>query len=559
MLKEKGGSTVFDKSMVHEVPPGTTTAARRVGKVYRYVATDRGLVPWSRLQKSTIRKSRAEARAASQQRDVETSYMADRGLVVPPLNAAGLLALMDNCSPFDACLRQIARDVAGQGWAVKPIDPNQKEEEFVVAQKLISDFLSDPNTAEDEVSDIIERLVIDWNLVGMMAMEVVREKVKVTQSTVDESGEPVPDTTNEGEVSGIVNGLYHVPAHTIRAHRDGKKFCSIQGTTYTWFKRFGYEKDVDANTGEEREPGAESNSPGRPFMPANEIIVLLNYYPLSKYYGAPPILSAVGSVKALIGIRDYNLAFFENYGVPAALVTLEGEWDEEEVKALSDFIDVEIKGSNNAHKTLVINPPEGGKITWTPLVTEMKEGSFKLYFKQLRDEVLVCFRMPPYRIGIEETGSLGGNIASEATRIYIDSTVNPIKKTINRIFSLKIVRDGFGATGLKFELGALDIRDLNAILDRGLKMFGVGAKTRNQIRRDMGEEPIDPKTDPTADKYYIATNYKEIGAEETAEEATLQLAAMEGAFAKLQSDIREAVEKTLKTSRPVVAGELIEG
>lgn len=545
MSRGKGGSSGFDKDAT---PVPIMETPKRVGRVFRYVATNRGLVPWATLQKDAIKKARAESRSASQQRELEANYMADRGLIPPPFNAAGLLTLMENCSFYDACLRQIGRDVAGQGWAVQPIDPEAEPNE--VAKKMISDFLADPNTAEEAVDDIIERLVVDWGLVGMMAMEVVRARI-TTAPTKDEA---TPDVEDEAApaapVPGVVNGLYHIPAHTIRAHRDGNKFCSIVGNTYTWFKRFGYAKDVDANTGDEREPGTADMPGAKTFTPANEIIVYLNYYPQSKHYGAPSILPAVGSVKALIGIRDYNLSFFENYGVPAAIVTVEGEWDEDSVKMLSDFIDVEIKGSNNAHKTLVINPPEGGKITWTPLVTEVKEGSFKLYFKQLRDEVLVCYRMPPYRIGIEETGSLGGNIASESTRIYIDSTVNPLKKVINRIFSQKIVRDGFGVPELEFELGSLDIRDLGAILDRGIKMFGVGAKTRNEIRIDMGLEPIDAKTDPTADKYFIASNYKEIGAESAADAAAIQMAAVEEGITKLHADFREAVEKALKTGRP---------
>ncbi|OQB50360.1 MAG: hypothetical protein BWX98_02629 [Candidatus Aminicenantes bacterium ADurb.Bin147] len=145
---------------------------------------------------------------------------------------------------------------------------------------------------------------------------------------------------------------------------------------------------------------------------------------------------------------------------------------------------------------------------------------------------------------------MGGNIASESTRIYIDSTVNPLKKVINRIFSQKIVRDGFGVTDLEFELGSLDIRDLTAILDRGIKMFGVGAKTRNEIRIDMGLDSIDPKVDPTADKYYLSSTYREVGAESATDAAAFQMAAVEDGIAKLHADFREAVEKALKTGRP---------
>ena len=126
MSRGKAGSLGFDKGATEE----------RKGRVFRYVATDRGLVPWATLQKDAIKKARAEARSASQQRELEANYMADRGLIPPPFNAAGLLTLMENCSFYDACLRQIGRDVAGQGWDIKPIDPEAEENE--VAKKILS-------------------------------------------------------------------------------------------------------------------------------------------------------------------------------------------------------------------------------------------------------------------------------------------------------------------------------------------------------------------------------------------------------------------------------------
>lgn len=530
--------------MSREKAKSSVDTEARKGRVYRYVATSKGLVPWAELQRAEIRKVEKETKAKSQQLKAEQDYMADKGLVPLPFNYAGLLTLMDNCSYFDACCRQIARDVTGQGWT---IDLQEDATEDAAKQKAIKDFLSDPNTAEDAIDDIMERLIIDWGLIGMFCLEVVRDRGAALIDPNFRPGEgeaavPVPVPAGEG----LVNGLYHVPAQTIRAHKDGNKFCQIQGARYVWFRRFGYEKEVDANTGAEFETRDLGAVGGKVFIPANELIVYVNYYPQSAYYGAPQILPAVGAVKALIGIRDYNLSFFENYGVPAAIVTVEGEWDEEAVKQISDFIDVEIKGSNNAHKTIVVNPPEGGKIEWKPLVIEVKEGSFKLYFKQLRDEVLVCYRMPPYRIGIEETGALGGNVASEATRIYIDSTINPLKRILDHILTEKIIHDGLSCDTYEFSLNDLDIRDTQAITTRGVQLFGIGGISRNELRAELGMELIEAKKDPTADAYYISASYKEIGAEESAAGATAQAVAMEGAFKAMKDDIAEALKTAEK-------------
>lgn len=533
---------------VKPVAPSTPAEPKRKGRVFLYVATSKGLVPWEELQKSEIKKSAIEERSKSKQRKTEQTYMMDNGLVPPPFNYSGLLTLQDNCSYFDACVRQIAKDVCGQSWA---LTLKADEVEDGVMEKGITDFLKDPNTEEDAVDDILERMVIDWGLMGMMCLEVVRERPEEAPpdySKADGSGmawATADDPKPGPSVIGNINGLYHVPAHTIRPHKDGNKFCQIINSKYTWFKRFGYGKDVDVNTGAERDPASAAQAyAGAPlFDPANEMIVYRNYYPQSLYYGAPQILSAVGAVKALIGIRDYNLAFFENYGVPAAIVTVEGDWEEDSVKQISDFIDVEIKGSNNAHKTIVVNPPEGGTIKWDPLVVEVKEGSFKIYFTQLRDEVLVCYKMPPYRIGIETAGALGGNVASEATRIYIDSIVNPLKRIVNHILTEKIVGDGFTCTAYEFKLGELDVRDLQSIAARAVILFGIGAKSRNEIREMMGDKKLDPKKDPTADSYFISASYHEIGAEASNADAAAQAAAMGDAFKALKSDIVEALKR----------------
>lgn len=488
-----------------------TKPIERVGKAYvsTFVKTSKGLFPIALLEKA----AKVEQRTASKQIKTDLKYMADNNLVPLPFAVTGLLTLMDNCSFFDACVRQIAKDVIGQGWALSLRESVEEETEpLKVERKGVEYLFLDPNTEEDSLEDIIERCIIDWGCIGWFGIEVARD-----------------------ETSGAVNGLYHIPASTLRVHRDGNKFCQIRGVEKIWFKRFGYENAVDWRTGSEDKVDE----------PANELIYYRNYWPQSSWYGAPLILSAVGAVKALIGIRDYNLAFFENYGVPAAIVTVKGCWDEDATKQIADFIDAEIKGSNAAHKTIVLNPPEGGEVRWDPMVVEVKEGHFKLYFKQVREEVLVSYKMPPYRIGIVEIGSLGGSTAVEATRIYIDSVVDPLKLVVERIFSEKIIKDGLESDNYEFDLGELDIRDETAEIDNAIKLFGVAAMSPNEIRESMGKDKLDPDDFPWADDYFISSSYVPAGTE--------TMAMRDEAVAKLQSDIDRIVHETLKGTKPATA------
>lgn len=489
--RSAGGSTTKPKTTTK---PG---AGPEKGRAFAFVRTDRGtLVPIQTLAKAEIRKrAGTENRASSKQLKADRMYMTDKDLMPLPFAVNGLLFLLDNCSYFDECVRQIARDVVGQGWDVTLDDEEGQEDEEAKAE--IKGLMDDPNDEDETIADIFERAIIDLEAIGWYAIEVGRRG------------------------DGKVGLLAHVPAHTIRVHRDEKKYCQIRGIQKRWFKKFGYEKDVDAETGEESELGSLTED-----KRANEMIFHRSYYLQSDYYGAPPILPAVGAAKATIGIRDYNLSFFENYGVPAAIVTVEGNWDEDAAMIIADFIDAEIKGSNSAFKTLVLNPPMGGKVTWEPLVAEVKEGHFKLYSKSLRDEILSVYKMPPYRVGIAEVGSLGGGTAEEATKIYAASTVNPIKLQTAKTITKKIIRQGLAegpptedakkqdkpaasnAAGIHkygFWWGELDVRDLQAITSRCKELFGIGCMNRNEVRAALGDSSLAEEED--GNRYYINSSY----------------------------------------------------
>ena len=472
--------------------------APRKGKAYTFIKTNRGLFPIGTLQRSAIQKAATKAgREESKQLKEDTRYMMEYDLVPLPFEVAGLLTIMENCAFFDKAVRQIARDVVGQGFdldlkdeadqteqdtqpspgkdglpADAPVPP--AEPAMDLERKRILEFLEDPNEEDETLEEIFEAAVIDYNAIGWLTLEVGRD------------------------TDGKIDMVSHIPAHTIRVHRQGQKYCQIRGMDRIWFKKFGVEGDIDERTGQVLKAGDEVHK-------ENELIFKRIYYPRSSWYGAPPILSAVGAAKGLIGLRDYNLAFFENDGIPAALVTITGEWEDDSVTAISNFIDAEIKGSNNSHKTVVLNPPEGGTVVWEPLVVEIKEGHFKLYTKNLRDEILVCYCMPPYRIGIAEQGSLGGSTASESTRIYIDSTVNPIKLLTAKIITKKIIQAGLENDTYEFWWGEVDTRDMTAIVDRCVKLFGIGVMNRNNIAVEIGLEKLPPEEE--GDKYYIASNY----------------------------------------------------
>jgi len=472
-----------------------------------WVVTSTGVYPADEISKQSgkgKKKKVKKAKDVKSKQIAEREYLDQNGLIPLPFEVSSLLKLQGNCSYFDACVKQIAKDVVGQGWTIQPVDDKKENE---AEKQKIEEFIAESGGDRDETfEDTLERGLIDWGVIGWWGWEISR------------------GDDNE------INGIWHVPARTIRVHESYDKYCQIKDNKKAWFKRFGLEGDIDIKDGSLL---AESD----PNKQAPEMIFYKNYYTGSDYYGAPNILPSVGSVLGLIAVRDYNLAFFENYGVPAAIVYLTGKWDKKSAKQISDFIDVEIKRTENAHKTIVMHSPEGGTMEWIPLdmTQSKKEGSFEWYKKSSSEEVLVAYKMPPYRIGIAEQGSLGGSTAPEATKIYISSVTTPLENVVNRLVTNKILHEGLNCKTYKFVLNGVDLRDKDAEVKRQQALFSMGAVTPNQIRQQQGKETYGTE----GDQYYIASTYIPIGEEAVEKREGALIAELEG----LKAKVDEVLEK----------------
>ena len=489
-----------------------------------WVVTSKGVFASNKIfaqEKKDKKEEVKKAKDVKSKQISEKNYIADNGLIPLPFEVSSLLKLQGNCSYFYACVKGIAKDVIGQGWTIQAID--EKKENEVEKQK-IEDFIAESGGDRDETfADTLERSIIDWGVIGWWGWEISR-------GDKDE-----------------INGMWHVPAQTLRVHESHDKYCQIRDNKKAWFKRFGVEGDINIKDGElmgepdQEELGeaeeAEAVEQKRQDEKANEMIYYRNYYTGSDYYGAPNILPSVGSVLGLIAVRDYNLSFFENYGVPAAIVYLTGKWSKESAKQISDFLDVEIKRTENAHKTIVMHSPEGGSMEWIPLDMKQskKDGSFEWYKKSSSEEVLIAYKMPPYRIGIPEKGSLGGSVAPESTKIYISSVVNPLENVVNHLVTKKVIQDGLNCKSYRFVLNGVDLRDADAEIKRQQALFSMGAITPNQVRLQQGKEEYGPE----GDQYYIASNYVPIGEEAVEKREGNMIAELEG----LKTKIDEALEK----------------
>lgn len=436
--------------------------------------------------------AKALAEAESQQLEEQEVWTSQYGLKSHPFSTSGLLALKRNSVYFDACVKQIAEDVAGKGFNVVL---RKEEKENKAEEEALQKFIGTKNVRGESLRSILKMLVRDWGWCGWFGMEVAKNQA-----------EKIANVENN------THFLFHVPAQNLFVHKDRYKYCQRKGDRKAWFKDFDYKKNISAKTGEEIKTKRDF---------ANSMIFYKNYFEESSYYGAPNIYSAVGEVKGTIGLRDYNLAFFENYAVPALLLKLKGKWTKNTVKKINAFLDVEIRGSSAAHKTLSLRIPEGCEAELEKLSTEVKEGSFTELGKKLRDDILSSYRMSPYRLGIAEVGKLGGSTAVEALQNYVENTVEPLQSDMEDLINEKLVREGLGIERYILKFKDIETKDRAAEIDMLMKLFGMACMTPNQVIDITG---LGEKYEPDGDQHYISQTYLPIG-EEPAEKMRSDLVA----------------------------------
>jgi PBSX family phage portal protein len=444
------------------------------------VTRDHQVVPFSSVKQYTTKTSSKQIMA-----DPFANLYGSYGLVEPFYKFGQLAQLMELNTFHSRCVKTKARDTAGNGWELKPVENLQREaskDQYTAGY----DFLSNQ---WPPLSTSLDKMMNDYDSLGNGFLELVREG------------------DNPAGPFGLVT---QVPGHTVRIHGDYNKFAQVRGVKRRWFKRVGYEKDVNLDDGTEKDLGTME-----PSKRASEMIQLATYHPRSDYYGIPDIIPALGAIIGTIAARDYNIKFFSNFGVPAYAVYITGDYDLGVKDEHGDYPLVkEIKGyfaklTREPHSTLFFAIPSdaGGTVDVkvVPLAVEVKEASFKIYRRDNRDEVIVSHGVPPYRVGIDETGSLGGSTATESTAIYIQSVINPRQEMIEQHFN-RFILPALDVTDWQFKLKPVDTSQEEhdqAIADF---LFTNGSMTPNNLIRFFGARfGLEPdENNPALNSYFVA-------------------------------------------------------
>lgn len=111
--------------------------------------------------------------------------------------------------------------------------------------------------------------------------------------------------------------------------------------------------------------------------------------------------------------------------------------------------------------------------------------------RQLRDQIISTFGVPPAKLGIIETGNLGSGSGEAQDKTFRVNTIIPVANLILEKLNFHLLQEGFGITDWHLEFNEIDYRDSLIVEEIREKRLNSGAYTINRWRAEIGEPPVE--------------------------------------------------------------------
>lgn len=452
----------------------------------------------------SIVRAAPEVPESRQLRDPFTTFYVQGIALEPPLPPERLLNLTEDNALHSACLMAKATDSCGRGWEFKPKEGKENDQELIESEtpiqlkEAVAKFCP-----ELTFSQLLYQAAWEMDAIGWSVWEIVRMYRR----------------GYKGNQYLPIGAIYPIPAHTVRATLDPRKWVQIRAGRVRYFKKFGAKCDINNETGSIYEwggRGAESVGDLGELYLASELIIFKTYTPRSIWYGLPRWVSAIATVAELTAIREFNVSWFASGGQTDYAMHFSAQDIDVAKNMVAEARQQLLENQGRGHTILMTAGSEDTEVAVNKLGELLREGHFRFRRGDLAKEVLIAHNTPPYRIGWAETGSLAGNAAKEMLEAYKFGAIEPVQEVFEEGLERTLFNPDLGGLNpgdFCFRLHDLEMMDMQFTTDRTLRSVQFGVLTPNQGREELGWDPDDEH--PELDKYYH--NGQEIGAEPAAD------------------------------------------
>ena len=164
---------------------------------------------------------------------------------------------------------------------------------------------------------------------------------------------------------------------------------------------------------------------------------------------------------------------------------------------LAHYEDNDVQRWREQHTVYNLGPKAVGNpliTTGGGIVTVLDQRKVSDYLdaeKVLRDQIISSFGVPPAKVGIIETGNIGGGSGEAQNKSFQVNTIIPIANLLLEKLNYHLVLSGFGISGWHLEFAEVDFRDSQTVEQvRDIRLKN-GSYSVNDYRAEIGKPPID--------------------------------------------------------------------
>lgn len=231
-------------------------------------------------------------------------------------------------------------------------------------------------------------------------------------------------------------------------------------------------------------------------LPYEQVIQFRDTNPSSYIWGQGAISATRNAIMSDIFAQKWNKDFFKNNARPDAVLETEKSLPQPVRQRIIDSWRAAHAGPRNAHKIGIL---EGG-LKYTPLDQTQKDMDFVNMRKELRNEILAAYGVPPAIVGVLEYANYS-NMEQQKKTFWME-TLLPMLRNVEQTLTLRAEQITF-RTGTIFE-GETDnveaLRPDMKMLADTVKIFVDSGVPINQVitALDLPFEPIEGGDTPRA-------------------------------------------------------------
>lgn len=405
----------------------------------------------------------------------------DKGIIEPPYYMRQLDRLTQENNSLSPCIEAMVQNVDGTGFDFTNEGEKLETDTDDAKIKELRDFFAEPWPGESFTS-IRKKLRRDIKRTGNGYLEVLRNAqgevtfmrhVDAKMIRLMKLDDPVPVAQKLMRKGKEV---------TIKVMTRERRYCQLlNGVTMVYFKDFMSSRDLDKSTGMWAAPNQRLPANKR----ATELIHFIDLPDAHTPYGVPCWVNQLPSVLGSRDAEEYNLDYFENGGVPPAMVILQGGMLQTETrKALESklfgkaekknrmlVLEVEPSGGSMDH-------PNQAKVTVERFGAERTQDSmFEKYDDKCEVRVRRAFRLPPIFVGKADDYSFA--TAYVSYNVAEAQVFAPERSNFDEVMTMKVLPE-MGYRGYTMVSKPLTIQDVTMKL-QGLEL----ALSTNQV--DMAD------------------------------------------------------------------------